>query len=151
VQFDVDTITRHAWTKEFLSFVLDSDVTLTRQIKEDSGLIEALEPRNLTPDKGHLFAMSMVVTKRLNESKTPQQCVVCGGLDYEAVAIPLRTATYMCHGCWGVSLVTASKFALTAANGTDILNIVKFSPCAQANCRHRSSEVISVLIDQSLT
>jgi hypothetical protein len=121
------------WTKKFLSFALDSDATLTRQIKEDSGLIEALTPRNLTPDEGHLFAMSMVVTKRLNESKTPQRCVVCGGLDYGSTAIPLREAVYMCHVCWGVSLTIASKFALTAANGTDILNIVKVNPCAQAN------------------
>ena len=66
------TLTSHAWTKEFLSFTLDSDATLRRQIKEDSGLIDALELRNLTPDEGHHFAMSMVVTKRLNESNTPQ-------------------------------------------------------------------------------
>ena len=101
MQFDVGTVTRHAWTKEFLSFALDSDATLTRKIKEDSGLIEALEPRNLTPDEGHLFAMSMVVTKRLNESKTTQRCVVCGGLDYGATVIPLRAATYIVTSAGG--------------------------------------------------
>jgi hypothetical protein len=119
VQFDVGTITRHEWTKEFLSFALDSDATLTRQIKEDSGLIEALEPRNLTPDEGHLFAMSMVVTKRLNESKTSQRCVVCGGLDYGVAAMPLREDTYICHVCWGVSLPIASKLALTAVKSPE--------------------------------